>query len=842
MKDVKCVVPNIEDIFTALSGGIYFSKLDLRNAYNQIEVDDASQLLLSWSTLKGVYACKRMSFGAKTACAIFQNTMTKVLQGAPGCICFHDDILVTGRTREEHLKNLNIVFQRLLAAGFKLNLEKCEFFKQKVRYLGHIIDSNGLRKDDDKVKAIVDAPQPSNVTEVRAFVGLVNYYARFFPNMSQVLSPIYNLLKKSTTFNWNSACVNSFNLVKKIIASENVLAHYDQKLPLILMCDASQNGIGAAIFHTMKNNENKPIAFASKTLTVAQRNYSTIDREALAIYFGVNKFQQYLMGRNFTLLTDHKPLATIFGNKRGIPTTAASRLQRWATYLSSFDFTIKYIDGKSNVNADFLSRLPLKQSDFIEDDEEDITLYVNFIEKFTSINQDAIRHASAKDSTISSIIKFVKTGWPSRKFITEELKPFESRASELNVEKDILMWGYRVIIPFSLRDDFLRELHSSHMGTTKMKSKARSHFWWPNLDRRIEAIANNCHECIQARPFPAKVQHSPWPKSSFAFHRIHIDFLGPLAHKTFLIVLDSYSKWVEVFPMTTITSSETIEKLRECFARFGLPKTIVSDNGRQLTSTEFENFCSKNGIEHLTTAPYHPQSNGAAENAVKSFKIGMKKALADPKNTKVSPETLANRYLFNYRSAIHPTTTETPFKLMFGRDMKAHFDQITPQKLIEMCDSTMATTTSANANQNSKTIRNFTVNDKVLVRDFQSKSNPWKKAIVKAILGKRMYKCKTVEGEWQRHADQMMHDSSVNSPTELIQNDFSIYSDRFSINRTQDNDVEPHVPSNDEHSVETATTNIGPDDLRSGPQRIPKPIQERRHSTRECKPPQRYHY
>lgn len=289
------VFPNIEDIFAALSGGVVFTKLDLRNAYNQIEVDDTSQLLLAWSTHKGVFACKRMSFGEKTACAIFQSTISKVLQGFPYCVIFFDDILVTGRTIKKHMKNLELVFQKLNAAGFKLNLAKCEFFMQKVSYLGLIIDATGLHKTDEKVKAIINAPPPLNTTEVKAFVGLVNYYARFFPNSAQVLYPIYELLKKSTKFKWNNECAKSFKLVKKMIASEKVLVHYDPNLLVKLICDGSQRGIGAAIFHTMKNGEDKPIAFASKKLTPAQSKYSTIDREAMTIYFGVVKFQHYLI-------------------------------------------------------------------------------------------------------------------------------------------------------------------------------------------------------------------------------------------------------------------------------------------------------------------------------------------------------------------------------------------------------------------------------------------------------------------------------------------------------------------------------------------------------------------
>lgn len=510
--DVKCIIPNIEDIFAALSGGVYFTKLDLRNAYNQIEVDDASQLILAWSTHKGVFACKRMSFGAKTACAIFQSTMSKVLQGVPCCVCFFDDILVTGRTLAEHLKNLELVFQKLSAAGFKLNLQKCRFFQKKVKYLGHVIDATGLHKDEDKVKAISDAPQPSNVSEVKAFIGLVNYYARFFPNLAQVLFPIYELLKQSTPFNWNDECAKSFELVKKIIVSEKVLAHYDPRLPVKLICDASQRGIGAAIFHTMPNGEDKPIAFASKKLSPAQSNYSTIDREALAIYFGVVKFQHYLIGRKFTIQTDHKPLTSIFGNRNGIPFMAAGRLQRWADYLSSYDCHTEYIEGKTNVNADFLSRLPTTCSDFTEDDADEKSVYVNFIDKFSSIDQQSIRRESSNDAILAAVIEFVKSGWPSKKSIIDDIKPFEQRANELNVENDILMWGYRVIIPSSLRKDFLRELHASHSGTTKMKSKARSHFWWPNLDQqsagsRSKPSLTNANNAFKRGPIQQRQLH-----------------------------------------------------------------------------------------------------------------------------------------------------------------------------------------------------------------------------------------------------------------------------------------------------------------------------------------------
>lgn len=275
--------------------------------------------------------------------------MDRTLQGCKGTVCFFDDILVTGTTVADHLNNLESVFERLMDAGFRLNLTKCEFFQEKIKYLGHVIDRNGLHKDESKVQAIIEAQRPTNSTETKAYVGLINYYSRFFPNLATVLAPFYGLLKKDVKFIWSSECESAFKMVKKIVASDRVLTHFDPAVPVKLVCDASDKGIGAALFHVFDSGEEKPIAFISKILSPCQRRYSVIDREALAIFFGVKKLAHFLLGRKFTLQTDHKPLVALFGEKRGIPEMAAGRLQRWSVFLSNFEFDIQYIPGKTNV-------------------------------------------------------------------------------------------------------------------------------------------------------------------------------------------------------------------------------------------------------------------------------------------------------------------------------------------------------------------------------------------------------------------------------------------------------------------------------------------------------------
>ena len=260
----------------------------------------------------------------------------------------------------------------------------------------------------------------------------------------------------------------------------------------MLRCDAAFDGIGAAIFHPSDNGPDRPIAFMSRVLQPAEKNYSATDREALAIYFGVSKFSQYLLGRKFTLLTDHKPLVTIFGKKKGIPAMAAGRLQRWSVFLSNFDFDIQHINGKDNVNADFLSRF----TDRHEKVEFDVS-YLNFIAgNFKEmLSRKDIQHESLADPVIKRIIYALRNGWTMEMKNNSELKPFFQRTEELTIEDNIVMWGYRVVIPKKLQSVLLKTLHSTHSGIVKMKARARSFFWWPMMDKEIGNVSGSCVQC-----------------------------------------------------------------------------------------------------------------------------------------------------------------------------------------------------------------------------------------------------------------------------------------------------------------------------------------------------------
>lgn len=252
--------------------------------------------------------------------------METILKGIPGTAVYLDDILMTGTTVQEHLERLDIVFQRLHEAGLRLNLHKCSFLKEKVEYLGHILDATGLHASPSKVQAIKQAPAPKNVPELRAFFSLVNYSNRFLPDLSSKLAPLYQLLQKRSRWKWEGTEQSSFQSAKDALQQNSVIAHYDSSKPLILSCDASYYRLGAVLSHTMDEGSERPILFASRTLNPIEHRYSQVEKEALAIVFGVKKFHNFLYGRSFVIESDHQPLSFIFKKNKGIPQMASSRV------------------------------------------------------------------------------------------------------------------------------------------------------------------------------------------------------------------------------------------------------------------------------------------------------------------------------------------------------------------------------------------------------------------------------------------------------------------------------------------------------------------------------------
>ncbi|XP_063535549.1 uncharacterized protein K02A2.6-like isoform X1 [Cydia strobilella] len=616
-------LPKIEDVLVNLNGNMYYSKIDLSQAYNQIELDESKRYTVI-NTHRGLFQYNRLVYGLSSSVGIFQRIMINLLGNIPNVQIFLDDVIIGGQTKTEHLQALEAVFQRLLTNGLKLRKNKCVFLAKEVIYLGYVVSREGIKPDTTKIKAILQMSQPRNVSELRSFLGTVNFFGRFIKNLSLILSPLYKLLKKEAEWHWSKECGESFAQVKQLLAGAKVLRHYDPSKRLIATCDASPRGVAAVLTQIGPDGE-RPVAYASRTLNSAEENYSQIHREALGIIFCVKKFHQYLYGRHFTLRTDHKPLVSIFGPHTGIPTMTASRMQRWAIILSAYDYEIEYVNTKDNC-ADGLSRLPnANETRNNLGDAIPEQTYLHFAQDALLLDYNKIKYYTMRDPVLARVLTFIREGW-SDSCDFDTLKPYFNRKSELYDELGCVMWGHRVVIPEKCRDKVLRILHEPHMGIVKTKALARSYVWWPGLDEAVEAACRECAPCAAVASAPPR--HTPrcWPWPTRAWTRVHVDFLGPFHGKTYLIVVDAMSKWVEVFQVPSTAAVTTIEKLTELWARWGIPKQLISDNGPPFTSTEFSNFLALDGVEHIFTAPYHPASNGASENSVKVIKQVIKKS------------------------------------------------------------------------------------------------------------------------------------------------------------------------------------------------------------------------
>ena len=753
----KYPLPKPEDLFASLAGGKKFSKIDLTSAYQQLRLEEDCQELTTINTHKGLYKYTRLPFGVSSAPAVFQQVMDTVLQGLPNVICYLDDVLITGSTVEEHLKNLEKVLQRLQQYNIRAKRSKCFFLCDSVVYLGHRVDADGLHTTDQKVEAVKKAPRPQNVQELRSFLGLVHYYGRFLPNLATLLHPLNVLLQNDSPWEWTPQCTAAFEGAKKLLMSAPVLAHYDPSLPLKLAGDASGYGLGAVISHVMPDGSERPVAYASRTLSPSERNYSQIEKEALSLVFGLRRFHQYVYGRHFTLVTDHKPLLALLGPKSGIPPLAASRMQRWALLLSSHSYDIQYRRTQDHSNADGLSRLPL---DSLPGTSE-CSYTIGQIQALPT-TCDQIARETQRDPVLSQVYHNVIHGWPVE--TPENLKPFVTCKDELSTESRCLLWGSRVVVPPKLRAPLLKELHRSHPGVTRMKAIARSYMWWPGLDKAVEELVRNCISCQSNRHNPAPAPLHPWIWPSQPWQRVHLDFAGPFLGRMFLVAVDAHSKWPEVVEMSSTTATKTIGVLRHIFATYGLPVQVVTDNGPQFVAEEFAHFLKSNGVKHIKSSPYHPSTNGLAERFVQTFKSAMKTGAADTTEVRLRLE----EFLLSYRSTPHTTTSRSPSELFLGRPIRTRLDLIRPDRNSKVFQRQSQQQIDHDKHSRS---RELCTSQRVMARNYRQ-GERWLPGVVVQKLGPLTYSIQLDSGMlWRRHIDQLhpIRDDTVTAPPDIEQ-------------------------------------------------------------------------
>lgn len=787
-------LPNPEDIIANLSSAQFFSHIDLSDAYLQVPVDDNSKHLLTINTHIGLFQYNRMPFGIKTAPGKFQEDMDQITAGIDGTTAYLDDIFVSGSTIQEHDSRLMQVLQRLNDFGFRIKVEKCKFALTEITYLGYTISKDFIKPDPNRIKSIIHMPQPTNITELRSFLGAVNFYAKFVKQMHTLRGPLDELLKKDVPWSWNANRNQQFNKLKDIMSSNLLLTPYNPKLEIIVAGDASQHGIGAIIMHKFKDGTIKPIWHASRSLTTAERNYSQIEKEALSLVFAVKKFHKMIFGRPITLHTDHKPLLAIFGAKRGIPAHSANRLQRWALILMAYDFTIQYVSTNSFGYADVLSRLINQQ---IPPDEEFVIASVKIESSINQVIQQTvdlfplthkqISYETSKDDILQQVKQFINNNWQTYKHTDNaELQQFYHRRNELIFSNNCLLFGDRVIIPKIFRKRVLNQLHKPHLGIQLTKSIARNYVYWPKIDQDIESLIKSCDKCAIAAKSPIKTILHSWPTPASAWQRIHIDYAGPINSTYFLVIVDAYSKWPEIITTKTISATATVDIMKEICNRFGSPIQIVSDNGTQFTSSQFQVFCKQYGIEHIRTCPYFPASNGQAERFVDTFKRSLKK-LEGEGNMKDNLQT----FLRAYRSTPNANTPnqKSPAEHMLGRQMRTELNLINEANEASFNRTAKDLQRERQYNQKHGAVqRTFTIGELVYVQTHHGGNWSWTPGTIAAVFGEVVHHVSTANGTVVAHTNQIKRRHVNTDETSPSSSSQSNESDNQTSQTTQDGD------------------------------------------------------
>nr|XP_022906738.1 uncharacterized protein K02A2.6-like [Onthophagus taurus] len=554
----------------------------MAHAYLQLSVDNDAADAQTIVTYKGAFRCKKLQFGLSIAPQVFQQFIDNRLRGISGVIPYFDDILIVGKSDTDLEAKVRAVLLRFKEDGLRLKKRKCVFRTECLNFLGFHISAAGVRPTKDKINAIVNTPAPANKTELQAFLGLVTFYHSFIKDKAAIAEALHKLLHKDVDFKWGAEQNDAFKKLKDILASEPLLVHYNENNSLILTCDASAYGVGCVLSQLQSSGREAPVAYHSRTLSSAERNYAQIDKEALAIVVGVKKFHNYLYGRQFCIKTDHKPLLGILRADKAIPEVLSPRFVRWVIMLSAYSYDLSYTPGKKIGHADALSRFPIKDTSGETENIADVLALECAPEQI--LTADEVAKETTKDVILNRILQWARNGWPkNNKDFGNEFQPFLKRKHEISCYLDCLLWGTRIIVPTGGRKRVLRTLHTAHPGIVRMKALARSYVWWPGLDDDIERLVNTSEEFQQTRNAPPKAPLHPWEWARAPWSRLHLDFAGPVKGKYFLIIVDAYSKWLEVRQVGGPSSAETIRVLRELFATHGIPDVCVSDNGTAFT-------------------------------------------------------------------------------------------------------------------------------------------------------------------------------------------------------------------------------------------------------------------
>ncbi|UYV61752.1 K02A2.6-like [Cordylochernes scorpioides] len=590
----------------------YYTVLDVKSAYWHIPVAKECRDLLVMTTPFGKFRYNRLPFGLKISAQIFVEKMTNIFRDSFQNITYVDDLLIYADTIQEHNKKLIGILEKAKEKNIKFDLTKAQICLTKVRFLGHVISQNGIDPEPNKIDKLITFKRPEDKKSLQRIMGLYNFLGKLIPNLAASTSNIRGILRKNVVWHWGPKQDGEFDHIKECVRNAPSLAHFDKSKMLILQCDASKDAMGAALLQ-----EDRPLAFASASFSDSQKQYSQIEKELLSVYYGCKKFEYLLSGHTFVVQTDHQPLLPLV--KKPL-SEISPRLQRLVMKLIAFDFKLQYKPGKYLIVADTLSRdtHPMDElpTPFLEDKRMVKMVRVNISdEKLVAMQKD-----TREDPALVKVIDYVIEGWPiCKKDVDEDAKVFFDIRHRLYLWNDLLCIGSAIVIPKTQRNNMLNLLHQSHQGISAIQGLARESLFWPRMSIDIAEKVKNCEICQKHQKSKIRQPLKPFPVPDYPWQTVSLGIFY-IQKKPHLLVVDRYSGYPEVFTLEPPTAINVKNKLRETFARFGIPETMMSDNGPPFRSEIMTDFCIRWGIKQLFSSPHLHRSNGLAERNIQTIK------------------------------------------------------------------------------------------------------------------------------------------------------------------------------------------------------------------------------
>ena len=731
----------LDEILPDLSEAKIFSKFDLADGFWHCELEKESSRLTTFQTPFGRYCFKRLPFGLNVSTEIFYKRLIQLLEGLQGTFALADDVLICGRGRnheeavKDHDKNLHDFLERCRQKGIKLNWNKVTLRASNTKFFGFELTERGIQMDMERQKAIMSMRQPSDVIALKSFLGMLSHVARFIPKLSEVVAPLRELCRNGVAWGWKQEHRKSFKRAVALVGASVPLAFFDPKEEIEIECDASKHSLGAALVQ-----KNKPVYFASRTMSKTETRYAQIEKELLAVAYALKRFHYFICPRKVTVYTDHRPLTSIINKAmEDVPL----RLQKMLMSIQRYNVELVFRPGKDMKFADALSRCPIEDNSERREEEEEVRVIRTLPIRDATLEK--VQSEATKDKQYQELLRQTREGWPESKIkVPLALREFFPYRHRLTVEHGLILKDNSVVVPKAMRKNILKSLCWAHMSVQRTIERAKSCVFWPRMNSDIE---NHISECVGCQTYPNPPRKEPMQPHEIPcrpWQKIAMDVAEQEGRK-YLVLICFYSNLIMVseLPGNPTTKSITT-RLAAVFSEHGSCDVLMSDADPLFRASSFKEFTDEWAVKHKWSSAHYHQSNGKAEAAVAIVKRMIKRAQA-------AGDDWRKGLLAYNDTPQHKLGGATPGEMFFSRRMRTEL----PMARAKLRPTTVHHTRAMSArraaiirmkrsyDKGANKLPSLQVGDTVRIRPTKLGSSRWMQGQVTATLENRSYRVKS---------------------------------------------------------------------------------------------------